>query len=267
MKEFIKKLYGSISKGMEKSCCPADWSCCAGKDVAEKIGYTKEELASIPQGADMGLGCGNPVALASLVEGETVVDLGSGGGMDAFLAANKVGESGKVIGIDMTGPMIEKAKENAQKGGFKNVEFRLGDIEDIPLDDGIADCVISNCVINLAGDKQKVFNEAFRILKPGGRLMVSDMVLVMDLPEKILKSAEMYAGCISGALKKEEYLDRIKNAGFENISIIGQAPVRLLDYVGADAVITEAVKGFSEEEINAAGNAVISIKISAKKAS
>lgn len=265
MKDFIKKLYGSIAKGKTKSCCTADWSCCTRTDVSETIGYTKEELASMPQGADMGLGCGNPTAFASLKKGETVVDLGSGGGLDVFLAAKRVGESGKAIGIDMTESMIEKAKENAEKGGFKNVEFKLGDIENIPLDDGIADCIISNCVINLAEDKQKVFNEAFRILKPGGRLMVSDMVLVMDLPERILKSAEMYAGCISGALKKEEYLDKIKNAGFENISIIGETPVRLLDYVGSDAVITEAAKGFSEEEINATSKAVISIKISANK--
>jgi SAM-dependent methyltransferase len=265
MKDFIKKLYGSIAKGKTKSCCAADWSCCTRTEVSEKIGYSKEELASIPQGADMGLGCGNPTAFSSLKEGETVVDLGSGGGIDAFLAAKKVGENGKVIGIDMTESMIEKAKENALKGGFKNVEFKLGEIENIPLDDGIADCIISNCVINLAEDKQKVFDESFRILKPNGRLMVSDMVLVMDLPGKILKSAEMYAGCISGALKREEYLDKIRNAGFENISIIKEDPVRLLDYVGSDKVISEVTKNFSEEEIDAASNAVISIKISAKK--
>lgn len=266
MKEFIKKIYGSIAKGKTKSCCGPKVSCCPiTSNVSEKIGYTKEELASVPQGADMGLGCGNPVALASLKDGETVVDLGSGGGLDVFLAAEKVGEHGRVIGIDMTEEMIEKAKENVQKVGLKNVEFKLGDIENIPLENSIADCVISNCVINLAEDKQNVFNEAFRVLKPGGRLMVSDIVLTIDLPEKVLKSAEMYAGCISGALRKTEYLGKIRNAGFKDVNIVKEDSVQLLEYIGSDKAVKDIVQNMFKEEIDTIGKALLSIKISAKK--
>lgn len=266
MKEFIKKMYGTIAKGKTKSCCASSISCCfSTSNVSEKIGYTKEELDSMPKGADMGLGCGNPVALASLKEGEAVVDLGSGGGLDVFLAAKRVGESGKVIGVDMTKEMVEKARDNAKKGGFKNVEFRLGGIENIPLDDNIADCIISNCVINLAEDKQKVFNEAFRILKRSGRLMISDMVLIADLPAKILKSAEMYTGCISGALKKEDYIEKIRNAGFKSVTIVKEDPVRLLEYIGSDETIKSIIQNVSDEEIDIVSNALVSIKISAKK--
>ena len=264
MKDFIKKIYGSIAKKKKTCCAPA---CCSSKNgsVSEKIGYTKKELDSIPGDADMGLGCGNPVALASLEESETVVDLGAGGGIDAFLAAKRVGENGKVIGIDMTEEMLKKARENAEKGGFKNVEFKLGDIEEIPLESNIADCIISNCVINLAQDKQKVFNEAFRVLRSGGRLMVSDMVLVGELPGHIVKSAEMYAGCIAGALKKEDYLNKMKRAGFKNIDIIKEDPVRLSDYIGGDKVISDIARSMSDKEIENIDKAVISIKISAKK--
>jgi len=266
MKKLIKKMYGSIAKGKTKSCC-APSTCCgsSASGVSEKIGYTKEELNLIPQEADMGLGCGNPVALASLKEGEMVVDFGSGGGIDVFLAAKKVGEKGKVIGIDMTKEMVEKAQKNAQRGGFKNVEFKLGDIENIPLQNDIADCIISNCVINLAQDKQQVFKEAFRILKRGGRLMITDMVLIADLPAKILKSAEMYTGCISGALNKADYLEKIRNAGFGKITIVKEDPVRLLEYIGSDETIKSIIKNMSDKEINAVSNALVSIKISAKK--
>ncbi len=182
-----------------------------------------------------------------------------------FLAAKKVGDKGRVIGIDMTKEMIKKAEKNAKKSGLKNVEFKLGDIENIPIEDSIADCVISNCVINLASDKQKVFNEVFRVLKPKGRLMISDTVLIRDLPEKILKSAEMHTGCIAGALKKEDYLSKIKNSGFSNITIVKEDPIRLLDYIGSDEVISNVIKNMSEDEINLVSNAVVSIKISAKK--
>ena len=265
MKDFIKKIYGSIAKREKKTCSGP--TCCSPNNslVSEKVGYTKKELDSIPGGADMGLGCGNPVALASLEKGETVVDLGAGGGIDAFLAAKRVGDSGKVIGIDMTEDMLKKANSNAKKGGFNNVEFRLGDIENIPLEDNIADCIISNCVINLAEDKQKVFNEALRVLKPGGRLMISDMVLLGDLPEKVLKSAEMYAGCIAGALRKEDYLGKIKKAGFSNIEVVKEDPVRLSDYIGSDKVISDIASGMSKKEISDIDKTVVSIKISAKK--
>ena len=265
MKDFVKKTYGDIAKRKQKSCCGP--TCCSSDNpsVSEKVGYTKEELDVIPQDANMGLGCGNPVALASLKKGETVVDLGSGGGIDVFLSAQRVGESGKVIGIDMTEEMIRKSKKAAEKMNFKNVEFKLGDIEDIPLDKEIADCIISNCVINLAEDKQKVFNEAFRILKPSGRLMVSDMVLVLDLPEKVIKSSEMYAGCIAGALKKEDYIDKIRAAGFKNINIVKEDLVCVSDYVGSDKVISELAKDMPQDEIDKIDKSVVSIKISAYK--
>jgi len=261
MKEFVKKVYGSIAKGKKPGCCCGP----TASSISEKIGYTKEELGSIPDEADMGLGCGNPVAMASLKEGETVVDLGSGGGIDVFLAAKRVGDKGRAIGIDMTEDMLEVARRNAANGGFKNVEFKLGNIESLPLDGAIADCVISNCVINLAEDKQRVFNETFRILKPGGRLMVSDMVLLADLPEKISKSAEMYAGCVAGALKRGDYLDKIKKAGFKDIKILKEDPVRLSDYIGSEKVPGGIIQNMSVEEINRIDKTVVSLKISAKK--
>jgi arsenite methyltransferase len=265
MKDIVKKIYGSIAKGEKKSCCGPKSCDSRGATVSERIGYTKKELQAIPDEAVMGLGCGNPVALASLKEGETVVDLGSGAGIDVFLASRRVGDRGKVIGIDMTEEMLKRAKENARKGKFTNVEFKLGDIEAIPLEDSVANCVISNCVINLAQDKQKVFNEAFRILKKGGRLMVSDMVLLSDLSEKISKSAEMYAGCVAGALKRNDYIVKIKNAGFKDISIIKEDPVRFLDYLGSDKIVSDIIENMSEKEIEEINSAVVSIKISAKK--
>ena len=264
MKDIVKKIYGNIAKQKKKSCGP---SCCSSNNskVSEGIGYTKKELDLLPEGADLGLGCGNPTALASLKEGETVVDLGSGAGIDVFLAAKRVGESGKVIGIDMTEEMLKKAESNARKSGFKNVEFKLGDIEAIPLEDNIADCIISNCVINLAQDKQKVFNEAFRVLKSGGRIMVSDMVILKELPKNIKESAKMYAGCIAGALMKDDYLDKIKKAGFKNVTIIKEDPVRITNYIGSDKVISEIASKMSQEEIKDIDEAIVSVKISANK--
>jgi len=260
MKDFVKKVYGDIAK-KKKSCC------CGSKnaDVSEKVGYTKEDLNSIPDEANMGLGCGNPVAFASLKKGETVVDLGCGGGIDVFLAARRVGDSGRVIGIDMTEDMLSKARANAKKAGLNNIEFKLGEIEKLPLEDEIADCIISNCVINLSEDKQRVFNEAFRVLKPGGRLMVSDMVLLADLPEKVLSSPEMHAGCIAGALHKEDYLNKIKKAGFKEVNVTREDPVALTDYIGTDKVVSDLVENMTDLEQEGINKAVASIKVSAKK--
>lgn len=266
MKDVVKKIYGAIAKGKQKSCCGATNSCSPrAYDVSRRIGYSGEDLDSVPQKANMGLGCGNPVAFATLKEGETVVDLGSGGGLDAFIAARKVGKKGKVIGIDMTEEMVDKARANAKKSGFRNVEFKQGDIENLPLKNNMADCVISNCVINLAEDKQSVFNEAFRVLKPYGRLMISDMVLTRDLPGKIAKSAQMYAGCIAGALKREDYLDKIKRAGFDEVKVIKEDPVRFLDYLGSDKVVSNILNNLSAGDISNIDNAVVSIKVFAKK--
>lgn len=176
-------------------------------------------MSNAPTGSNLGLGCGNPVAIASLKPGETVLDLGSGAGFDTFLASNKVGKTGKVIGVDMTDEMLEKARKNAKKGSYANVEFRKGDIENLPVDDNSVDAIISNCVINLAPDKEKVFKEAYRVLKPGGRLMVSDVVLTKPLQDELKNNEELLSGCVAGAILKEDYLNLLKKAGFTDISI------------------------------------------------
>ena len=198
-------------------------SCCGdvstSQNYSSQIGYTEEEQKSVPQGSNLGLGCGNPTAFASIKEGETIVDLGSGAGFDCFLAANKVGNTGKVIVVDMTPQMIDTARENAYKGNYENVEFRLGEIENLPVADNTADLIISNCVINLSPNKDKVFQEAYRILKPGGKLMVSDIVLTEELPEDIKNSMDSYVGCVSGAILKDEYINKIESAGFRDVEI------------------------------------------------
>jgi SAM-dependent methyltransferase len=196
-------------------------SCCSGSSTQEesrRMGYTKSDLRTAPAAANMGLGCGNPVALASLKEAEVVIDLGSGGGLDCFLAAKKVGPRGRVIGVDMTPEMVDKARENARRGKYVNVEFRLGEIENLPVADNTADVVISNCVINLTPDKRRVFEEAFRVLRPGGRLMVSDLVLSKELPETVKKGVSS-ASCITGAILKDRYMETIAEAGFENVRV------------------------------------------------
>lgn len=190
--------------------------------ATEQLGYDPKDLSSLPPEADMGLGCGNPTAIAGLRPGETVVDLGSGGGIDCFLAAGKVGPTGKVIGVDMTREMIDRARKAAGKSGRANVEFRLGEIENLPVRDGEADVIISNCVINLSPDKGQVFREAFRALKPGGRLMVSDIVLSGELPEKARASIALWASCVSGAILESDYLGLMKEAGFTDVSVVSR---------------------------------------------
>ncbi|TKJ41918.1 arsenite S-adenosylmethyltransferase, partial [Candidatus Aerophobetes bacterium Ae_b3b] len=214
----------------------------------------------------LGLGCGNPVALASLKEGEIVLDLGSGAGFDCFLAANKVGRKGRVIGVDMTAEMIEKARENAQKGSYQNVEFRLGEIENLPAADSSVDIVISNCVINLSPDKRKVFREAFRVLKPGGRLMISDLVLLKELPDFIKNSVEAYIGCLSGAMMRDEYLGAIKTAGFQELRIIDETSFPI-EYMANDPTAKAIMENLNipPEKVKEIANSVISIKIYAVK--
>lgn len=190
------------------------------------MGYSLDDLHSVPEGANLGLGCGNPVALASLKEGEVVLDLGSGAGFDAFLSANRVGKTGRVIGVDMTPEMLETARENVKKGGYENVEFRQGEIENLPVEDNSVDVIISNCVINLSPDKPAVFKEALRVLKPGGRLMVSDIVLLKELPATLKESAEAYVSCVAGASMKDDYLKTIKEAGFKNIKTLNEAELK-----------------------------------------
>ncbi len=217
IKEIVKQNYGTIA--LSKNSCCAAGICCAPADIAIKIGYSKDEIANLDT-ANLGLGCGNPNALASLKEGDVVLDLGSGAGIDCFLAAKKVGPHGKVIGIDMTHEMIALAKENAEKLQVRNVEFILGDIEHLPVDDNSVDVVISNCVINLAPDKGQVFKEAYRVLKSGGRMAVSDIVLKGTLPLQIKKSIDAYVSCIAGAIQKAKYIDLLYKAGFKNVEIV-----------------------------------------------
>jgi len=269
IKKVVKEGYGKIAKQDSPCCIPAN-SCCGGTDLAQeiskKIGYTEEELKAIPEGANLGLGCGNPVALASLREGETVLDLGSGPGLDCFLAANKVGKKGRVIGIDMTPEMVEKAEENAKKGNYKNVEFRLGEIEKIPVADNSVDVVISNCVINLSPDKRSVFREAFRVLKPGGRLMISDIVLLEELPDVIKNSIEAYVGCLSGAIIKDEYIKAIKMAGFQEVKIIDETSFPL-ECMANDPTAKTIIANLKIpiEKLREIATSVVSIKVSGVK--
>ncbi|MCL5036804.1 MAG: arsenite methyltransferase [Chloroflexi bacterium] len=215
-RKIVRDAYGGIAKGKE-GC-----GCGCGPDAAgfaKSIGYSEKELDVIPREANLGLSCGNPTALAGLKEGEVVLDLGSGAGFDCFLAAAKVGPGGRVIGVDMTPEMIEKARNTAKKNGVENVEFRLGEIENLPAADSSVDVVISNCVINLSPDKPGVLREVYRVLKPGGRLAVSDIALLKELPEKILESIVAYVGCISGAVIIDEYEKVVREAGFKNVKI------------------------------------------------
>jgi ubiquinone/menaquinone biosynthesis C-methylase UbiE len=225
IKKQVRKAYSEIAE-RSSSCCgssPDTISKSSIESYNKRIGYSDEELKSIPEEASLGVGCGNPVALSSLKEGEVVLDLGSGAGFDAFLAAKAVGERGKVIGVDMTEEMIEKARENTKKGGYKNVEFRLGEIENLPVEDNSIDVVISNCVINLSPDKENVFKEVYRVLRTNGRMLNADIVVTKLLPESILQSIEAYVSCIAGADLKEEYLEKIKKAGFKEVKILSIA--------------------------------------------
>ena len=265
IKKVVRKGYAEIAK-KNSSCC-ATPSCCGGSadpalDISKAIGYSDEEMTSVPEGANLGLGCGNPVALASLAEGETVLDLGSGAGFDCFLAANKVGSRGKVIGVDMTPEMIDKARENVRNGNYENVEFRLGEIENIPAADNSVDAVISNCVINLAPDKKRVFSETFRVLKPGGRLMVSDIVLLEELPDFLKKSVAAYIGCVSGAVMKGDYLEAITEAGFQQVKLIDETSFPIDCIVNdptAQAIIKEM--NLPADKIKEAASSVVSIKV------
>lgn len=266
VKNFVRARYGKIAI-QQSSCCPSSSSCCSGdnnaKIVSKNIGYSDEELATVPEGANLGLGCGNPLALASLKPGETVIDLGSGAGFDCFLAAQKVGDSGKVIGVDMTAEMLEKARENARKGNYTNVEFRLGEIEHLPVADNFADILISNCVINLSPDKAQVFWEAFRVLKPGGRLMISDIVLLIELPAPIQQSVEAYTGCLAGALLKDDYLGKIKAAGFQDIEVVDDN-VFPIDLLISDTDFA-ALKSTGSIDINELEQSIRSLKVGAVK--
>lgn len=228
IKEMVRARYGDIAARAGSSCCaPAATSCCdtaaaPTRDLnaeARDIGYSDEELAAVPEGANLGLGCGNPLAIAAMKAGEVVVDLGSGAGFDCFLAARQVGPTGQVIGVDMTHEMIKKARDNARKVGAANVEFRLGELEHLPIADNTADVIISNCVINLVPDKAQVFREAFRVLKPGGRVSVSDVLNIAPLPEDLRADPALLCGCIAGAISAKRTDALLRESGFDEVAI------------------------------------------------
>ena len=225
----VRQRYGEIATGTKplvpeagSSCCnssSADRGTCGAESQARTLGYTDADLTAIPEGANLGLGCGNPVAIASLQPGQTVLDLGAGAGFDAFLAARAVGDTGRVIGVDMTPEMVTKARSNAKKGGYTQVDFRLGEIEALPVADASVDVIISNCVINLCPDKRPVYREAFRVLRAGGRLAVSDVVAREALPEEVKSDLALHSGCLAGATLESELLEILREAGFVDISI------------------------------------------------
>jgi arsenite methyltransferase len=265
IREMVKSRYGSIAKEKSSSCCATQ----TPEMLARAAGYSDEELKQVPEDANMGLGCGNPLAYAELREGNVVVDLGSGGGFDVFLAARAVGDTGRVIGIDMADDMIALARKNAEKGGYRNVEFRKGTIEQLPVDSATADLIISNCVINLSPEKPKVFVEAFRVLKPGGRLMVSDIVLTEPLPEKLVSHMGLYAACVAGAALREDYIGAIRSAGFDEIKILDEIGFgHLVTRISSDDPIIKAAMeamGGDTDLIRRVADSVKSLKISARK--
>jgi ubiquinone/menaquinone biosynthesis C-methylase UbiE len=268
VKRIVRKRYAKVAK-TNGSCCASKLSCCSAPtedQISKMIGYSEDEVNAVPEGANLGLGCGNPTALASLKEGERVLDLGSGAGFDCFLAAKKVGKKGRIIGVDMTPEMLEKARLNARKGKYTNVEFRLGEIENLPVADNAVDVIISNCVINLAPNKRRVFQEAFRVLSPEGRLMVSDIVLLKKLPREVQQSAEAYSSCISGAEIKDKYLELIKDAGFKEVEVL-QEKIYPLEFIVSEHEAKEAINtfGMTREEVIDIANSIVSISVSALK--
>lgn len=224
VREEVRKTYGKIARDEQNGCCAQDSASCCNSErpaatSAETLGYNADEIAALPEGADLGLGCGNPQAIASLKPGETVLDLGSGAGFDCFLASRSVGPTGRVVGVDMTPDMLAKARANAAKSGVSNVEFRLGEIEALPVADNSVDVIISNCVINLSPDKSRVFREGFRVLKPGGRVAVADIVRSAELPPELAADLAAHCGCVAGAASVDEIETMLREAGFTEIRV------------------------------------------------
>lgn len=296
IKEAVRQRYGDIARQavaqpQRASCCgPSQSSCCApaqapaaakGRPDPADLIYRPAELSAIPAGAaNASLGCGNPTAIAGLRPGETVLDLGSGGGIDCFLAARQVGPTGRVIGLDMTPDMIRLAQQNAKQAGLANVEFRYGEMEDMPLPDATVDVIISNCVINLSPDKDAVFREAYRVLRPGGRMSISDMVVSHALPAAVRGQLDTWAACIAGALPEAEYLTKIRDAGFQDVEIVSRDSMAITPEGASPAEVVAALAGslgLAEVEIRAmmheagltvadVGSLVASVKVSARKA-
>jgi len=262
LKQLVKEKYSQIAlqskEQNETSCCGS--GCCT-TDVATIMSDDYTKLNGYNSDADLGLGCGMPTEFARIKKGDTVLDLGSGAGNDCFVSRAMTGESGKVIGVDMTEAMIEKARTNAEKLGFNNVEFRLGEIESLPIGPNRVDVVVSNCVLNLVPDKSKAFKEIFRVIKPSGHFSISDVVLVGELPENLKEASEMYAGCVAGALQKEEYMSIVKDTGFENISIQKEKVITIPDDILQAYLSEEELVGYKNS-----GVGIYSITVYAEKA-
>jgi arsenite methyltransferase len=267
----VKNGYAAILKRSKKvKFMPTFLTCCdlkaVVKDISYQIGYSENELQRVPEGANLGIGCGNPTALSSITKGETILDLGSGAGFDCFLAANETGETGKVIGVDLTPEMVAQARINAKKGNYQHVEFKVGAIENLPIESDSIDLIISNCVINLSNQKEQVFSEAYRVAKQHGRIMISDIVLLHDLPDYVKNSVEGHIACLAGAVRIENYFDGLSKAGFTEIKIDKQSifPMELmLNDPLAEKIVRE--NKLSEKEIKGIANSIASISISARK--
>lgn len=274
IKQAVRERYAGHATAGTSCCGPsvvgASPCACGTSDApsaSEELGYDPGDLAALPDGADLGLGCGNPLALLDLREGETVVDLGSGGGIDCFLAAKRVGPRGRVIGVDMTPEMLVRARKNASAGGYDNVEFRLGEIEHLPVANDSVDVVISNCVVNLVPDKGQVFSDVYRVLKPGGRLSVSDIVLSGEVPLAIRDSVDAYVSCLAGAILREDYLALIEEAGLVDVTVTHARSFTIQDFVGEDLVAELAVQtGATAAELEQAAAQFQSVSVQARKA-
>jgi len=272
VKKSVVESYGKLAKAAGGNFLSKLFACCnpskLANEVGEKIGYSKTEMQSVPEGANLGVGCGNPSALAKIEQGQTVVDLGSGAGFDAFLVAPLVAGNGKVIGIDLSDDMLALARKNTEKSGYENVEFIKGDIEDLPLENNIADHIISNCVINLSLNKGVVYQEAYRVLKPGGRLAISDIVLEKELPDFVKDSLAGHIACVSGAEKLDNYLQYVKDAGFQDIRIETKTTFPL-ELMLSDPIVKQFAKqmnfDLNSEEAKDIASRVTSISLSAKK--
>ncbi len=270
IKRKVREKYAAAATGGSSCCDPSPCGCGeAGleKDSGSlKVGYTAEDLAKVPAESDLGLGCGNPAALAGLKEGETVLDLGAGAGIDCFLASKKVGPSGRVIGVDMTPEMLDRARDNVRRSGAANIEFRLGEIEHLPAADNSVDVIISNCVINLSPEKDRVFREAFRVLRPGGRMLVSDIVLSRPLPEALRESVDVYAACVAGAMLRDDYLRAVEAAGFRRVEVVSETSFPAEAVLGSPQASEVARRlKISRQELERALDSVVSLGVRAFK--
>jgi len=267
----IKVGYANILKNVkQQSKTSSLFQCCSPKDITkqigQKIGYSEEQLSKMPENSNLGVGCGNPIAFASIKKGETILDLGSGAGFDCFIASEETGKTGKVIGVDFTPEMVNQANINAKKGNYTNVEFKIGEIENLPIDDNTIDLIISNCVINLSNQKEEVFKEAYRVAKQGGRLMISDLILLNELPDYILNSVDGHIACLSGTIRKEEYINAIEKAGFNNVKIDKEQAFPMDLFLSdplAKKIVTE--NNLTEKQVVDIINSIASVSISALK--